>query len=73
MIAAIHLFTPDGENLATVMVHDLLPFVTLALREPTVDLTRPQARQLGDILRAVALRSPAEILESWPSWTVEGE
>ncbi len=58
MIATIHLFTPDGRRLVSVEAHDVAPFVRLALRGRPIDLTRDQARQVGDALRAAALTAP---------------
>ena len=55
MIASIHLFTSDGEQLVTVEAHDFAPFVTLTLRGRPTDLTRDQARQVSDALRAAGL------------------
>jgi hypothetical protein len=55
MIASIHLSTVTGEELLTVHANDLDPYVTLAVRQHSVDLTRDQARQAADALRACAM------------------
>jgi hypothetical protein len=55
VIASVHLSTTAGEDLLTVHAHDLDPYVTLTVRQHSVDLTRDQARQAADALRACAL------------------
>ena len=55
MIASVHLRTVTGENLLTVQANDLDPYITLTVRQHSVDLTRDQARQTADALRACAL------------------
>jgi hypothetical protein len=55
MIAIVRLRTVIGEDLLTVQAHDADPYVTLTLRQHSVDLTRDQARQAADALRACAL------------------
>lgn len=55
MIASVHLSTVTGENLLTVQANDLDPYITLTVRQHSVDLTRDQARQAADALRACAL------------------
>ena len=55
MIALVHLSPVPGEDLLTVQAHDLDPYITLTVRQHSVDLTRDQARQAADALRACAL------------------
>lgn len=55
MIASFYLSTVAGEELLTVQAHDLDPYVTLTIREHSVDLTRDEARRAADALRACAL------------------
>jgi hypothetical protein len=55
MIASVHLSTVTGEDLLTVCANDLDPYVTVTVRQYSVDLTRDQARQAADALRACAL------------------
>lgn len=55
MIASVYLSTVTGEELLTVQAHDLDPYVTVTIREHSVDLTRDQARRAADALRACAL------------------
>ncbi|HEV7452006.1 MAG TPA: hypothetical protein VGO16_11595 [Pseudonocardiaceae bacterium] len=55
MIASVYLSTVTGEELLTVHAHDFDPYVTLTIRQHSVDLTRDQARQAADALRACAL------------------
>jgi hypothetical protein len=55
MIASVHLSTVTGEDLLTVCANDLDPYVTVTVRQHSVDLTRDQARQAADALRACAL------------------
>jgi hypothetical protein len=55
MIAIVRLSTVIGEDLLTVQAHDGDPYVTLTVRQHSVDLTRDQARQAADALRACAL------------------
>ncbi|MDQ4009151.1 MAG: hypothetical protein M3228_00240 [Actinomycetota bacterium] len=55
MIASVHLSTVTGEDLLTVQANDLDPYITLTVRQHSVDLTRDQARQAADALRACAL------------------
>ena len=55
MIASVHVHTTAGEHLLSVQAHDFDPFVTLTLRDSSVDLTRDQARMASDALRAAAL------------------
>jgi hypothetical protein len=55
MIAIVRLSTVTGEHLLTVRSHDADPYVTLTVRQHSVDLTRDQARQAADALRACAL------------------
>jgi hypothetical protein len=55
MIASVQLGTVIGERLLTVQANDLDPYITLTVRRHSVDLTRDQARQAADALRACAL------------------
>jgi alkanesulfonate monooxygenase SsuD/methylene tetrahydromethanopterin reductase-like flavin-dependent oxidoreductase (luciferase family) len=55
MLASVHLSTVTGEELLTVRANDLDPYVTVTVRQHSVDLTRDQARQAADALRACAL------------------
>jgi hypothetical protein len=55
VIASVHLSTVTGEDLLTVQANDLDPYITLTVRQHSVDLTRDQARQAADALRACAL------------------
>lgn len=55
MIASVYLSTMTGEELLTVQAHDLDPYVTVTIRQYSVDLTRDQARRAADALRACAL------------------
>jgi hypothetical protein len=55
MIASVRLCTVTGEKLLTVQANDLDPYITLTVRQHSVDLTRDQARQVADALRACAL------------------
>lgn len=55
MIATVRLSTFTGEDLLTVQAYDEDPYVTLTVRRHSVDLTRDQARQAADALRACAL------------------
>jgi hypothetical protein len=60
MIATVHLHTVTGEQLLTVQGQDFDPFVTLTVRDRSVELTRDQARMAGEALRAVALTAVDE-------------
>jgi hypothetical protein len=55
MIASVYLSTLTGEEVLTVQAHDLDPYVTVTIRQFSVDLTRDQARRAADALRACAL------------------
>lgn len=55
MIATFYLSTVAGEDLLTVQAHDGDPYVTLTVRQHSVDLTRDEARKAADALRACAL------------------
>jgi len=55
VIASVRLNTMTGEQLLTVQANDLDPYITLTVRQHRVDLTRDQARQAADALRACAL------------------
>jgi hypothetical protein len=55
VIASVHLSTVTGEDLLAVQANDLDPYITLTVRQHSVDLTRDQARQAADALRACAL------------------
>ena len=67
MIAAVRFQTVTGENLLTVQGHDFDPFVTLTVRDCSVELTRDQARMAGDALRAVALTAIDEYFVDPPA------
>jgi hypothetical protein len=54
VIASFYLSTVAGEELLTVQAYDLDPYVTLTIREHSVDLTRDEARRAADALRACA-------------------
>jgi hypothetical protein len=58
MIASLHLSTVTGEELLSVQAHDRDPFVTLTIRQHSIDLTRDEARKAADALRACALTTP---------------
>ena len=70
MIATVQIHTTTGEHLLSVQGYDLGPFVTLTLRDCSIDLTRDQARMAGDALRAAALTTTGEELldfcDPWP-------
>jgi hypothetical protein len=55
MFASVRLTTITGEQLLTVQANDLDPYVVLTLGQHTVALTRKQAHQAADALRACAL------------------
>ena len=55
VIAKVHLSTVASEDLLIVQANDFDPYVTLTVRQHSVDLTRDQARQAADALRACAL------------------
>src|SRR3712207_6157432 len=55
VIASVYLSTVTGEELLTVQAHDLDPYVTVTIRQHSVDLTHDQARRAADALRACAL------------------
>jgi hypothetical protein len=55
VIASVQLSTVTGEHLLTVRANDLDPYITLTFRQHSVHLTRDQARQAADALRACAL------------------
>jgi hypothetical protein len=59
MIASFYLSTATGEELLTVKAHDQDPYVTLTIRQHSVDLTRDEARKAADALRACALTTEA--------------
>jgi hypothetical protein len=54
-LASVHLSTVTGAELLTAHANDFDPYVTLTVRQHSVDLTRDQARQAADALRACAL------------------
>jgi hypothetical protein len=66
VIASLQLGTVAGEQLLTVQANDLDPFITLTVRQHSVDLTRDQARQAADALRACALTA-VDDGSGWPS------
>ena len=45
MIATVQIQTTTGEHLLSVQAYDSGPFVTLTLRDCSIDLTRDQARR----------------------------
>ena len=55
MIASVQISTVTGEHLLSVQANDLDPYITLTVRQHSVYLTRDQARQAADALRACAL------------------
>jgi hypothetical protein len=55
VIASVQLSTVTGEHLLAVQANDLDPYITLTVRQHRVSLTRDQARQAADALRACAL------------------
>ncbi|MGH3767526.1 MAG: hypothetical protein ACRDS0_14435 [Pseudonocardiaceae bacterium] len=55
MIASVYLSTVTGEELLTVQAHDFDPYVTVTIRQQSVDLTRDEARRVADALRACSL------------------
>ena len=59
VIASFTLSTMAGEDLLTVQAHDLDPYVTLTIRDHSVDLTRDEARKAADALRACSLTEAA--------------
>jgi preprotein translocase subunit SecD len=60
MNARVPICTPYGQELLSVTVDDFDPYVTLAIRGINIQLTRDEARQVADALRAAALRAPFE-------------
>jgi hypothetical protein len=59
VIASFTLSTVAGEDLLTVQAHDLDPYVTLTIRDHSVDLTRDEACKAADALRACGLTEAA--------------
>jgi hypothetical protein len=55
VIASVYLSTVTGEDLLTVQANDFDPYITLTVRQHSVDLSRDQARQAADALHACAL------------------
>jgi hypothetical protein len=55
MIASVQLSTVTGEHLLAVQANDLDPYITLTVRQHSLHLTRDQARQAADALRACAM------------------
>ncbi|MDQ3905821.1 MAG: hypothetical protein M3300_10360 [Actinomycetota bacterium] len=55
MFASVRLTTVTGEQLLTVQANDLDPYVMLTIGRHSVALTREQAHQAADALRACAL------------------
>jgi sulfopyruvate decarboxylase TPP-binding subunit len=55
VIASVRLSAVTGEELLTVLASDFDPYVTLTVRQHSVNLTRDQARQAADALRSCAL------------------
>jgi hypothetical protein len=55
MFASVRLTTVTGEPLLTVQANDLDPYIMLTVGRHSVALTREQARQAADALRACAL------------------
>ena len=60
MKATVTISTSTGTEILTVSVDDYDPFVILAVRDVTVQLTRDECRTVADALRAAALREPYE-------------
>lgn len=55
MFASVHLATITGEQLLTVQANGLDPYVVLTVGQHSIALTRKQAHQAADALRACAL------------------
>jgi hypothetical protein len=60
MKAYVAIYSSTGQETLTVNVDDYDPFIVLAVRNVTVQLTRNEARQVSDALRAAATRYPYE-------------
>ncbi len=60
MDAHVAICTSTGQEILTIHVDDLDPFIVLTLRGATLELTRTEARKVSDALRASALRKPYE-------------
>ncbi len=60
MKATVAISTSTGSEILTVSVNDYDPFVILAVRDVTIQLTRDESRTVSDALRAAAVREPYE-------------
>jgi hypothetical protein len=58
--ATVAISTSTGSEILTVSVNDYDPFVTLAVRDVTIQLTRDECRTVSDALRAASVREPYE-------------
>jgi len=58
--ATVAISTTTGSEILTVSVDDYDPFVILAIRDATLQLTRDECRKVSDALRAAAMREPYE-------------
>jgi hypothetical protein len=58
--ATVAISTSTGSEILTVSVDDYDPFVILAVRNVTIQLTRDECRTVSDALRAAAVREPYE-------------
>ena len=56
MNAHVAICTSTGQELLTVHVDDLDPYIVLTVRGTTLELTPTEARKVSDALRASALR-----------------
>jgi hypothetical protein len=60
MKAFVAICSSMGQETLTVNVDDYDLFIVLTVRNVTVQLTRDEARQVSDALRAAAVRYPYE-------------
>jgi hypothetical protein len=60
MFASVRLTTITGEQLLTVQANDLDPYVIVTVGQHSVALTRKQAHQAADALRACALTAETD-------------
>lgn len=67
MKAMVTISTSTGSEILTVSVDDYDPFVVLAVRDATIQLTRDECRTASDALRAAALREPYETAPNLPA------
>ena len=58
MKAFVSIYSSTNQEMLTVNVDDYDPFIVLAVKNVTVQLTRDEARQVSDALRAAAMRYP---------------